>query len=290
MAHARSILGAMMLLVAAALASCPSETEALDAHLERWAADAATGRFGVSGLPVLVARPLADAAAPVIEGAELVVRPDGISVDGRATDPEWVVVALQKSPWIAMGMQKRDPRYLQVRIAVTPDAPWSRVVAAVDAVRQAHLDQVVFLFETPPEVEAGLAPPPSPVHAALAGLDGLAGPERLQEGVRVLSSVLQACPAAMDTLRGAVAQPAASRARWYADRLAPAVEGCGCRVDPASVAETFWYLDGRDRVYGVGVTLNARTLVAVAPTTLWRDAWPRVIDARGGAQLGFPTP
>ena len=47
--------------------------------------------------------------------------------------------------------------------------------------------------------------------------------------------------------------------------------------------------DGRDRVYAVPVTLSAGTVVALPPTTPGEDAWPRLIEARAGAQPGVPA-
>ncbi len=280
----------MVLLLSAAFASCPDDVAAFGSLLDRWAADAESGRFGVAGLPPLVVRPFADAATGSHDGAVIVVGADGITVDGHYTRPEWVVVALQQNPNITFGMQRRDARYLHVTLAIAPDAPWSAVVAAVDGVRQAHLSEVLVVFETPPEVEAALAAPASSAHDRIAALDALPAEGRLAGAVDLMRGVLAACPAAGAALGASAGQFPENRPRYLAQKLPAALTSCGCAAAPGAVAEAFWYLDGRDRVYAVPVTLNARTLVALPPTMPWKDAWPQLIEARAGAQPGFPTP
>lgn len=280
----------MFLLLSAAWATCESDVATLDGHLDRWAADAASGRFGVSGLPGLVVRPLGEADPGPREGVSMVVQRDQFLVDGLRVEPEWMVVAIQRNRNITWGMQRRDPRFLNVTLAVAPDAPWSGVVEAVDAVRLAHLDRVLFLFETPPEVEAGLAPPPSRLHDALAALDQAPTGERIPQALGLVRDAIGTCSTVGPVFAGGAGQFPENRPKYYAEKLAPAVASCGCAADAQALAEAFWYLDGRDRVYAVAVTLTARTLVALPPSTPWAEAWPKVLAARDGAQLGFPTP
>ncbi len=280
----------MLLLLSTAFATCAADVDGLSTHLGRWAADADAGRFGVAGLPEMVVRPLADAAVGPRDGVTIVVRADGILVDGRPTRPEWVVVAIQENPNITFGIQRREARFLHVTLAIAPDAPWSAVVAAVDGVRQVHLTDLLVVFETPPEVEAALVPPPSTLHDRLVALETLPSGERLGPAVELMRELVGRCPAAGSVFGASASQWPESRPRYLADMLPAAVASCACAADPVALAEAFWYLDGRDRIYAVPVTLSARKVVALPPTTLWRDAWPQLLAARDGAQPGFPTP
>lgn len=282
-----------MWLLLAALAhadACVDDAGVLDAHLDRWAADAATGRFGLDAHPSLVVRPLAEAALGPREGVTVAVHPDRIEVDGKRVDPDWAVVAIQKNPNITWGLQRNDPRFLHVLLAVDADAPWRSVVAAVDAVRRAHLSTVRVVFATPPEVGGALAPPASPAHPRVERMLAETGHLRVQEGVALMREFVDACPDMGGVLAGLGGQFPENRPRYLADRLAPAVTACACAVDPRSVAEVFWAMDGRERVYGVDVAVDRGVTVQHAPDVPWREAWPAVLAARDGAILGFPLP
>lgn len=280
----------MLLAAALALATCSEDAARLDALLERWAEDAAAGRYAVGDVPELVVRPLADAATGPRDGATVIVRADTITVDGTRTEPDWVVVALQQNPNVSFGLQRGDERYLNVTVAVAADAPWSAVVAVADAIRRAHLTRMLVVFATPREVGAGLAPRASSLHADLERLDAQAPSERVTTAVGMLHGFSGTCPDLEPVFQGMGGVFPETRARYIADRIAPAVEACKCGAEPDAVAEAFWYLDTRSRVYAVPVTLKAGTLVALPPETRWRDAWAPVVAARAGAQLGFPTP
>jgi len=280
----------MLLLLSAALAdACVDDTVTLSGHLVRWADDADTGRFGLDVRPSLVVRPLENAALGPREGVIIAVHADRIEVDGRTVDPEWAVVAIQQNSSIRWGAERNDPRYLHVLLAVDADAPWKRVVEAIDAVRRAHLSTVRVVFATPPEVDLALTPPRSAARSSVERMLAATGSGRVELGVELMTGFVDQCPEIATVLSGLAGEYPERRPRFLAERLPVAVVACNCAASPVDLADVLWGMEG-GRVYGVDVKVGSGVAVQHSADVPWREAWTSVLAARDGVIPGFPMP